>query len=276
MIFRNSVDIRQCLSAGKVSWYYTWSVFPADASIEFVPMFWGEKAIGQWTSMIQKTFSNSKLNITTALGMNEPEHSGQSNLTAQEGVDLWKTYVEPLHAMGYRLGSPATSSAPSGKVWLRDFLTACGGNCTVDFIALHWYGTNASWFITYVEDFHNTFQKPIWVTEWACMNFVDLTKQCSADETAAFLNITQSFLDEADFVERYSWFGAMKVVDAVNPNIATMDHNGNINALGSQYIGSSGSRVTGNPSSALIQGFPFSALLFFTGLSGLYSLLFLL
>jgi len=85
------------------------------------------------------------------------------------------------------------------------------------FYGADWYGTNASWFITYVEDFHNTFQKPIWVTEWAYMNFVDLTKQCSADETAAFLNITQSFLDKADFVERYSWFGAMKVVDAVNP-----------------------------------------------------------
>jgi hypothetical protein len=57
-------------------------------------------------------------------------------LTAQEGVDLWRTYVEPLHHMGYRLGSPATSSAPSGKVWLQDFLRVCGADCTVDFIAL--------------------------------------------------------------------------------------------------------------------------------------------
>jgi len=49
------------------------------------------------------------------------------------------------------------------------------------------------------------------------MNFVDLTKQCSIDETAAFLNTTQSFLDEAEFVERYSWFGTMKGANVVNP-----------------------------------------------------------
>ncbi|KIM45527.1 glycoside hydrolase family 128 protein [Hebeloma cylindrosporum] len=209
----NSVDIEQYTATGKVSWYYTWSTFPAKASLEFVPMFWGEKSISQWSSMVQETLPGT----TAVLGMNEPEQSGQSNLTAQQGMELWRTYVEPLHARGYRLGSPATSSAPSGKVWLQDFLTACAEDCTVDFIALHWYGTNASLFITYVEDFYQTFQKPIWVTEWACMNFVDLTKQCSMDETMAFLNTTQSFLDNADFVERYSWFGAMKDANGVNP-----------------------------------------------------------
>jgi hypothetical protein len=49
------------------------------------------------------------------------------------------------------------------------------------------------------------------------MNFVDLTEQCSADETSTFLNTTQSFLDKAEFVERYSWFGAMKGANELNP-----------------------------------------------------------
>lgn len=42
-------------------------------------------------------------------------------------------------------------------------------NFQVDFVALHWYGTDAQAFIAYVQDFHTTFGKPIWVTEFACM-----------------------------------------------------------------------------------------------------------
>jgi hypothetical protein len=97
-----------------------------------------------------------------------PEQSGQSNLTVQQGVELWSSYVQPLKARGIQLGSPVPSSAPSGKTWLESFLGLCGGNCTVDFIALHWYGVNSTQFVEYLQDFHSTFQRPIWVTEWAC------------------------------------------------------------------------------------------------------------
>lgn len=57
-------------------------------------------------------------------------------MTPEDGAQMWKTYLEPLRAQGVRLGSPAPSSAPSGKTWLQAFLTACAGGCTVDFIAL--------------------------------------------------------------------------------------------------------------------------------------------
>ena len=99
--------------------------------------------------------------------LRRPQHAGQSNLSPQQGADLWRTHLQPLKAQGIRLGSPAPTSAPSGKTWLQDFLTACGG-CTVDFIALHWYGINSTQFIVYLQDFHDTFKRPIWVTEWAC------------------------------------------------------------------------------------------------------------
>ena len=46
-------------------------------------------------------------------------------------------------------------------------------------------------------------------------------------------------------------------------NIATMDDNGKINALGAQYIGSSGPQVNGDRASALTRGFSFSSSLAF-------------
>jgi O-glycosyl hydrolase len=38
----------------------------------------------------------------------------------------------------------------------------------IDAIALHWYGTDPQAFIAYVQDFHNTFGKNLWITEFAC------------------------------------------------------------------------------------------------------------
>lgn len=147
---------------------------------------------------------------------------------------MWKTYLEPLRSRGIRLGSPAPSSAPSGKTWLQAFLAACAGGCTVDFIALRssldmgsvdvvfntntdYYDVNATNFMDYLDDFHATFQRPIWVTEWACQNFNDPNAQCSQDDVILFLNVTQTFMDSSEFVERYAWFGAMKDMSGVNP-----------------------------------------------------------
>ncbi|TFK44156.1 hypothetical protein BDQ12DRAFT_593939 [Crucibulum laeve] len=230
----DSADIKQ-YESDKISWYYTWSAFSTDTDLEFVPMLWGPKSVDQFASTIDQTLSSG--NVKAVLGMNEPEQQGQSNLSPQDGANMWKEHLEPLRAKNVRLGSPAPSSAPSGKTWLQDFLTACGGGCTVDFIALHWYGTNASQFIDYMNDYHNTFQRPLWITEWACQNFVDTNAQCSQDDVVLFLNKTQTFLDSSDFVERYAWFGAMKDMQGVNADNRLMDLGGNINDLGRQYIG---------------------------------------
>ncbi|PPQ89472.1 hypothetical protein CVT25_011998 [Psilocybe cyanescens] len=261
----DTVDIRQYTSTGNVSWYYTWSAFPTKSDIEFVPMFWGNKSIDQFNSTMQQTLSNKAYNVTSLLGMNElriwiidhsanqlltkkslrrPELAGQSNITPEEGADMWKTYVQPFHDQGLRLGSPAPSSSPTGKTWLQGFLSACGDECTVDFIAMHWYGTNASQLISYLEDFNNTFQKPLWITEWACQNYANLTAQCSSSDVVEFMNATQSYMDNADFVERYAWFGAMENMQGINEDNALMDNNGKINSLGRQYIGGDHSDVS--------------------------------
>ncbi|KAF7369070.1 Glyco-hydro-cc domain-containing protein [Mycena venus] len=228
-------DMAQFTTTGKVSWYYTWSLSSVDTDLEFVPMLWGEKDVTQWTDPsdgINATIAQRK--PTAVLGMNEPQETGQSNLTPQQGADMWKTYIEPLHSQGLRLGSPAPSSAPSGKTWIQDFLTACNGGCTVDFIALHYYDVNATKFAEYLTDFHDTFQRPIWVTEWACQNFN---------------NGPQSFMDAQDWVERYAWFGIMRDLQGVNPDDAMMNSNGQITDLGKQYIGTEAPKTSGAPPS---------------------------
>jgi len=56
-------------------------------------------------------------------------------MTAQEGVQMWQTHLEPLRqSTGLRFGSPSIAGGPDGKKWLQDFFTLCNGNCTVDFM----------------------------------------------------------------------------------------------------------------------------------------------
>jgi hypothetical protein len=65
---------------------------------------------------------------------------------------------------------------------------------------------------------HDTFQKPIWVTEWACHDFsTEFVRTCSAEDVKIYLNTTQSWMDSLDWIERYAWFGAMKDMRNVNP-----------------------------------------------------------
>ena len=49
--------------------YYTWSPNSIDTALEYVPMLWGERQIGQWTSTINQTILTRK--ATHALAFNE-------------------------------------------------------------------------------------------------------------------------------------------------------------------------------------------------------------
>jgi len=215
-------------------------------------MLWGANQASQWATTIQQTIKAR--HVSHALGFNEPQQPGQSNLSPTDGAALWKQQIEPLKQQGVLLGSPAPSSAPSGKQWLLDWLTACQGGCTVDFIALHWYDINSTAFIQYLEDFHNTFQRPVWVTEWACQNYNEVNEQCSPQDVIDFMNATQGFMDATDWVERYAWFGAMENLQGVNQDDALMDTSGNINSLGRQYIGALAPNVSTNYTPGVVHG----------------------
>lgn len=47
------------------------------------------------------------------------------------GIKLYKKYISPLKEQGYKLGLPATSSAPAGFDWVDQFVKQCGDECPV-------------------------------------------------------------------------------------------------------------------------------------------------
>jgi len=58
-----------------------------------------------------------------------------------------------------------------------------------------------------------------------------------------FLNVTQTFMDNTEWVERYAYFGVMKNLQGVGHFDAMMDRNGHITPLGEQYIDSKVSAI---------------------------------
>lgn len=225
-----------------LTWYYNYQSTPSPAfdnttKLQFVPMLWGQS----------KTFlSDVKLqiqsgaNISYVLAFNEPDGGGStggSAMPADTAAEIWQSQVEPLKKMGVKLGGPAVTGAPSGFVWLQNFFKACNGNCSVDFIPIHWYG-NFEGLASHVGEVRRAYQNmTMWVTEYANNN-VDL------EQSQSFYNQSSQFFDRIDYITHYSYFGSFRSsVSNVGPNAAMLTQNGKLTDIGSWYLGGS---ATGN------------------------------
>lgn len=143
------------------------------------------------------------------------------------------------------ISHPSTTGSPNGLDWLRRFNSSCydidpENGCPADFVAAHWYGAFAGlagWLGT-LNEFYNTNstrKQPlkIWVTEMAL-------PQQSEENTVGMMNQTLPYLDQLDYVERYSWFGAFRSDDAnewTGDSVALFDDDGGLTELGALYLG---------------------------------------
>lgn len=214
----------------QTSWYYTWraqSSGPLNrAGVEYVPMLWGKAHISDWYSRM-----GSWPDIKNALFFNEPEIGDQAGIGAADSVYHWiNDFHNVLAPKGVRRGGAATSSSPTGLVWIQDFVKACtdqghsSEDCTPDFWPSHYYDTafddipsgqgyNIVGFKSYMENYHAKApgNKPLWVTEYACQNYRG-GAQCSPDQTWAFHSAAAKWMDSQDWIERYSPYGESRLL----------------------------------------------------------------
>jgi hypothetical protein len=188
-------------------WYYTWAVdsgkVAKPAGVEFVPMIWGAASVT--TANLEAVCRNGKV----LLGFNEPDLAGQSNMSVAQALGLWPE----LEATGMRLGSPAPAyGAATPGSWFDQFMSgAAQRGYRVDFIALHWYGSDFSAAATdqlrhYLQAVYDRYHKPIWLTEYALINFSGSPKYPSQAQQAAFVKASTAMMQQLSFVQRYAWF----------------------------------------------------------------------
>ncbi|GAA3385045.1 glycoside hydrolase family protein [Cryptosporangium minutisporangium] len=200
--------VRSALADARVGWYYNWAADPqgiaAPPGVAFTPMIWGADSVNA------ATLDAVRQRGDTLLGFNEPDFASQSNLSVDRALALWPQ----LMATGMRLGSPApaTGGATDGS-WFDQFMKgAQSKGYRVDFIALHWYGgdfttANAVGQLkSYLQTVHDRWRKPIWLTEYALIDFSAGVRFPTPEQQAAFVTASTAMLDSLSYVERYSWF----------------------------------------------------------------------
>ncbi|TIB17967.1 hypothetical protein E3P92_00926 [Wallemia ichthyophaga] len=234
----NANDISKW-SKGNIGWYYTWSPWPVDSAgdLDFYPQLWGQKQVSTWNQQKSKF---AEWGTTHILGFNEPNEVGQANMNPADAASLWNQEIAQYQGQ-YTLISPActsrvgdSASGSDGIKWLQEFQQ---NGASFDAVAVHIYDTDYESVISTLQKFHDTFQLPVYLTEYACQNFAG-GAQCSESEVWQMMEKTSSWMDEQEWMHGYSWFGVMENMQGVN-QLNQLLSNDSPTELGSYYIQSS-------------------------------------
>ncbi|KAL3426464.1 hypothetical protein PVAG01_03255 [Phlyctema vagabunda] len=224
-----------------LTWYYNYQYYPSasfinDTSLEFIPMLWGAPSSTDDTTFRTNVTEQilGGANITYAMGFNEPDGTnayGGSNVDPDLAAEIWIRELEPLRKLGVTLGAPAVTGGSEGWAWLQKFFTACAGQCTAEFIPVHWYG-NFDGLSSHIEDIESVYSNmTIWVTEYALNN-------ASLTETQEFFKTSAEYFDSHDNISHYSYFGSFRSdVSNVGANVAMLTSDGLLTDIGSWYLG---------------------------------------
>ncbi|TKY88330.1 hypothetical protein EX895_002682 [Sporisorium graminicola] len=206
---------------GSVSWFYSWDATPGwDAApvdkLMYCPMLWGHKNTASFKKNVLDNLDSKFNQHKCAMAMNEVNQKGQSDMSPQDGCKLIEEYLLPLKEKGWYLMGPSTTNAPDGKTWYQNFKKTCPDTFDkLDSIAIHYYGTSASDFKQYLQDWRKTFGKDIWVTEFSCQNFSD-GPQCDKEKTTAFANEVATFMNGQEWVKGWAPFAVIQNLQGVS------------------------------------------------------------
>ncbi len=189
----------------KVSWMYNWgqSDDSGGLGIEYVAMLWGTGSnhVNTWANNAEKALAAGSKHL---LSFNEPDNAGQANMSPQDAAAGHIQYLNPYGDRA-RIGSPAITNSGNpgeGISWIKGFFSACGGQCKVDFVPIHWYSpADPQGFLQHLLDVYAAVNLPIWITEFAPFG--------SDDQINSFLQTVMTAMDtdpKYSFVERYSYF----------------------------------------------------------------------
>ncbi|APR76985.1 Hypothetical protein A7982_02332 [Minicystis rosea] len=229
-----------------VSWWYNWAHVPDDGvkpdayktiGLDYVPMVWGKGGLD--SDHVTQIASEIPDSASFLLGFNEPNFGAQANLSASEAAELWPHVEAIADARGLALVSPAVNFCGGSCQetdpfkYLDDFFAACEG-CRVDYIGVHIYtacqgdGTNkARWLINHLETYKMRFDKPLWLTEFACDDAGSLAEQ------KAFMVDALEYLENEPRIARYAWFSGR--ADNV-ANASLLGGDGELTELGQAYV----------------------------------------
>lgn len=180
-------------------WEFAWSPTPPNCTgIENVPMIWG-------AGDINTTVGGNSLWI---MGFNEPDNSGQANLTPAQAATLWRQ-IEQKYPTRKLLSPASNGDIPN---WLVDFrnayISAYGSPPRLDGLGVHCYRWFAYQCIPWIQQYESlaiSWGVPeIWVTEFSFATTSPSSPSGSLQEQQTFIN----WMESQSQVTRFSWFAS--------------------------------------------------------------------
>jgi hypothetical protein len=156
-------------------WWYNWNqkrFFGAGTvTAPFVPMLWSDNQTRLDTLAADLDSLNMPHQI---LGFNEPDHPKQANMTTGDARRAWRDLEAAASVEKLRIGSPAAISPDAW--WMNRFMIDSteleDPDLKIDFVACHIYqDPSANNFFRKVDELHDRWGKPVWVTETAVADF---------------------------------------------------------------------------------------------------------
>lgn len=208
------------------AWAYRWNnEWFTDTAPIWVDMIWGER------------YMDVPIKSDVILGFNEPDLSGQADMTPTLAAQLWREietrYPDKL------LISPAPSQLRTDWLWqmVDEYQRLYGTRPRFDGVAVHYYRYSESMPLAseYVRQFRATevlhgWDVPLWLTEVGA---------CGVDEVAMLRDVAQA-ASEYDYLARAAWYKLRSdVYDPSSCSVLISDDN-QLTALGEMYLTFSG------------------------------------
>jgi hypothetical protein len=218
----------------QITWTYNWNSnthenqnasFPFEhpREFEYVPMLHSldPDRTGRWIAEAEAVLATGGKHL---LYVNEPDQldGGGTDTHPQEVADGYMAHMMPFKGRA-QLGAPAVTNGGAGEgtfgnkgiAYLEDFLNRCH-DCEFDFLPYHYYGSAEGLKIhtRAVRDMAMKYpqikkngngQPDLWLTEFAPFND---PQRIDPDAIMGFLEEVMPWLDEQEYVERYSYWWA--------------------------------------------------------------------
>jgi len=182
----------------QIGWYYNWA--PTDPwqssdKVQFVPTLWGGGTADSTDAARLVDFKAMTSTPTWLIGPNEPDCAAGGQMSAGMTIDataaLWNELMVPKGNAGSMLLSPSMCKQMAEDGWLAQFQTKISRD--FDITNIHINKNNMDGVRADIDYYYNKYKKPIWVTEFACVDdssaFIPCTDQDRSTSSSTTLSM---------------------------------------------------------------------------------------
>jgi hypothetical protein len=225
-------------------WYYTAEPHPLPANVGSSEAINPNPGNVVWYPAVRSPSWQSSAQLARVaasgkllIGYNEPWNNFGGSTTPTSPTQALDGYAA-LQSLPNRLASPSISaSEPASEDWLTSFMAGVASRgYRIDVINVHYYSTSSSMtpFRAYIDRIHNTYGKPIIVTEWALADWSVGGGTWTQTQQADFAEAGCNMMDTIDYVEAHAWFGQTEGGGAYL-NSGVMNQDGSPTTVGDRF-----------------------------------------